>query len=89
MRAAVMAFAFEYLGAERIVSTAFVDNLSSQGVSQATGYEANGTNWVVRRGVEAEQLRFLATKQSRETIKERAHIAVEGFESCRPLFGLS
>jgi RimJ/RimL family protein N-acetyltransferase len=88
MRSAAVAFAFEYLGAERITSGAFLDNPASQRVSQATGYEANGTNTVVRRGVAAEQLRFVLTKQSWETKEERAHITVEGLEPCRPLFGL-
>jgi RimJ/RimL family protein N-acetyltransferase len=88
MRSAAVAFAFEYLGAERIISAAFLDNPASQRVSQATGYEANGTNTVVRRGVAAEQLRFVLTKQSWETKEERAHITVEGFEPCRSTFGL-
>jgi RimJ/RimL family protein N-acetyltransferase len=89
MRAAAVAFAFEYLGAERITSSAFLDNPASQRVSQATGYEANGTNTVVRRGIAAEQVRFVLTKQSWESKKERARIGVEGFEPCRSLFGLS
>lgn len=54
----------------------------------STGYEANGTNWGVRRGVAAEQLRFVLTKQSWETNEARAPITAEGFEPCRPLFGL-
>ena len=88
MRSAVVAFAFEHLRAERITSDAFLDNLASQRVSQATGYEANGTNTVVRRGVAAEQLRSVLTKQSWETKEERAHITVEGLEPCSDLFGL-
>jgi RimJ/RimL family protein N-acetyltransferase len=89
MRAAAVTFAFEYLGAERITSSAFLDNLASQRVSAATGYEANGTNTVVRRGLAAEQLRFVLTKQSWESNEVRAPSTVEGFESCRSQFGLS
>ena len=89
MRSVVVAFAFEYLGAERITSGAFLDNPASQRVSQATGYAPNGTNLVVRRGIAAEQLRFVLTKQSWETNNIRAHIIVDGFEPCRPLFGLT
>jgi RimJ/RimL family protein N-acetyltransferase len=89
MRSAVVALAFEYLGAERITSGAFFDNPASQRVSRATGYEANGTNVVVRRGVAVEQLRFILTKQSWGANEARAHTTVEGFEPCRPLFGLT
>jgi RimJ/RimL family protein N-acetyltransferase len=89
MRSAVVDFAFEHLGAERITSGAFLDNPASQRVSQATGYEANGTNFVIRRGVVAEQVRFVLTKQSWETNEACALITVEGFEPCRPLFGLT
>jgi RimJ/RimL family protein N-acetyltransferase len=89
MRSAVVAFAFEYLGAERITSGAFFDNPASQRVSQATGYEANGSNVVMRRGVAAEQLRFVLTKQSWGAYEAGAPITVEDFEPCRPLFGLT
>jgi RimJ/RimL family protein N-acetyltransferase len=89
MRSTVAAFAFEYLEAERITSGAFLDNPASQRVSQATGYAPNGTNFVERRGTAAEQLRFVLTRQSWKTHEARAHITVEGFELCRPLFGVT
>ena len=87
MRSAVVALAFEYLAAERITSSAFLDNPASQRVSQATGYEANGTNVVLRRGIAAEQLRFILTKERWEASNVRTPIIVEGLETCRSLFG--
>jgi RimJ/RimL family protein N-acetyltransferase len=87
MRAAVVAFAFGYLGAERIASGAFLDNPASQRVSQATGYEANGSNLVERRGTAAEQLRFALTKELWESNNVGTPIIVEGLETCRSFFG--
>ena len=68
-------------------SVAFLDNPASQRVSQATGYEANGTNVVLRRGIAAEQLRFILTKERWEASNVRTPIIVEGLEACRSLFG--
>ncbi len=86
MRAAVVDFAFEYLGAERIVSSAYRDNPSSQHVSLATGYENNGITTVLRRGKPAEQQRFLLTKQRWEATTLRTPMTVDGFENCREMF---
>jgi RimJ/RimL family protein N-acetyltransferase len=87
MRAAVVAFAFGYLGAERIPSGAFLDNPASRRVSQATGYETNGSNLVERRGTAAEQLRFALTKERWESNSVGTPIIVEGLETCRSFFG--
>jgi ribosomal protein S18 acetylase RimI-like enzyme len=43
MRAAVLALAFDRLGAEIAETEAFVDNPASAGVSRALGYVPNGT----------------------------------------------
>lgn len=87
MRSAVVAFAFEYLEAERVISSAFYDNPASQQVSRATGYETNGTNMVLRRGIAAQQLRFMVTKERWEASKLRTPIVVVGLETCRSSFG--
>ena len=42
MRGAVLAFAFDHLGAEVAESEAFLDNAASNAVSQSLGYEPNG-----------------------------------------------
>lgn len=88
MRAAVVRFAFEQLGADEVTSAAFRDNLSSQRVSLATGYEPNGVQSVLRRGQRAEHLRYRLTRERWEATKTGGPLFVEGFEACRSTFGL-
>ena len=64
MRAAVLAFAFDHLGAETARSSAFTDNEQSNGVSRSLGYQPDGTFQDVRRGAKATQTRLLLTKQN-------------------------
>ena len=59
MRAAVLLFAFDHLGATRARSAAFVDNPASLRVSEKLGYRPDGTETIVRRGVAAEDVRLL------------------------------
>ncbi|MCP3991971.1 MAG: GNAT family N-acetyltransferase [Actinomycetia bacterium] len=89
MRAAMVHFAFEYLGALAVISSAFTDNIASQRVSMATGYEPNGIGYAVRRGQRDEQLRFLLTRDRWEETRSDVSIEVEGHEASLPLFGLS
>ena len=58
MRAAVLAFAFDQLGALRARSKAFTDNVASARVSRRLGYRADGTSTVARRGAPAELIRL-------------------------------
>lgn len=51
MRAAVLQFAFDHLGAERALSGAAVWNESSLGVSRALGYRENGVDRATGRPV--------------------------------------
>jgi RimJ/RimL family protein N-acetyltransferase len=90
MRRAAVTFAFDYLGAQRITSAAFIDNLASQKVSLATGYEPNGTQVAMRRGTPAEQIRFLLTRRRWEAISgaDPLPIQVTGFDRCRTMFAL-
>lgn len=64
MRQAVCALAFDHLGAQRITSSAFLDNPSSLAVSRKVGYRPNGRQWVSRRGAAAEQERLLLTPEA-------------------------
>lgn len=61
MRAAVLMFAFDHLGAVAARSSAFDDNLASHGVSRKLGYRPDGTFTQVRRGEPARQTRLLVT----------------------------
>lgn len=50
MRTAMLHLAFAGLGAREAASDAFVDNIGSNRVSEALGYERNGVEWDIRRG---------------------------------------
>lgn len=87
MRAAVLAFAFDYLGAEWVTSSAFSDNAASIGVSRSLGYVENGVDRHAPKGEARESMRFLMTAGIWRS-RERPPIEVEGFEQCREFFGL-
>jgi RimJ/RimL family protein N-acetyltransferase len=61
MRAAVLMFAFDHLGAVSARSGAFDDNHASHAVSRKLGYRPDGTFTQVRRGEPARQTRLLLT----------------------------
>ncbi|WP_447005130.1 GNAT family N-acetyltransferase [Saccharothrix isguenensis] len=61
MRAAVLMFAFDHLGAVSARSSAFDDNLASHAVSRKLGYRPDGTVTQVRRGEPAAETRLLLT----------------------------
>ena len=88
MRFAMLHFAFEHLQAEEVTSAAYVDNVASQRVSLATGYEPNGRTLEVRRGEPSEQIRYRITPQRWEQHRPHFAIRVEGFDECREMFGL-
>jgi RimJ/RimL family protein N-acetyltransferase len=89
MRRAVLSLAFDYLGAEAAITSAWHDNHASLGVSRALGYRPNGESFLARDGgvdtlVHLRMLRadWLASGGS-------AGVTVEGVEACRPWFGAS
>ena len=86
MRAAVLAFAFDALGAQVATTEAFLDNAASAGVSRSLGYEENGRGSLAPAGVARETQRFRMTVE-RWRSQPRPPIQVEGFEACRELFG--
>lgn len=89
MRIAVLALAFDSLGAESAKTSAWHDNHASLGVSAALGYVPNGETRHARgEGVD----RMVHLAMSREIWIERGHsagVTIEGFAACRPLFGLA
>lgn len=85
MRAAVLALAFDHLGAEVANTEAFPDNAASLGVSRALGYTENG---IGRRPVEGraqDVVRFRMTRDDWAS-RPRPPVTVEGLEPCRSLF---
>lgn len=87
MRAAVLAFAFEHLGAEEAISGAYDYNRASIRVSQKLGYAPNGTRYDNVRG-KAERACLFRIDREAWLVRSSATVDVTGFEVCRGLFGL-
>ena len=87
MRSAVLHFAFDVLGAEYALSAAWRDNAASLAVSRKLGYRENGVTRKVRRGQVDEQIELRLSRSAWEQHR-RDDIEVDGFERCRPTFGL-
>jgi RimJ/RimL family protein N-acetyltransferase len=85
MRAAVLAFAFDHLGAVQARSSAFSDNRASLRVSQRLGYRRDGTTTVVRRGRPTEHVRLLLTPA--EFGRPDWSLETDGLDACRPILG--
>lgn len=84
MRAAVLLFAFDHLGAEQAESGAFVDNPASNAVSRRLGYVENGRHVRHRRpGEEAEHRDYLVTPATLR--RPDWTLEVNGLEACRHL----
>jgi RimJ/RimL family protein N-acetyltransferase len=86
MRAAVLALAFDGLGARSAHSDAFEDNPASAAVSRALGYEEDGEDWKVVEGRPRRAQRFRITRE-RWAARPRLEVALAGLEPCRSLFG--
>ena len=87
MRAAVLLFAFDHLGATSARSAAFVDNPASMRVSEKLGYRRDGTEVVARRGAPVEDVRLLLTP---EAFRRPAWpLEVEGVAACLPALGVT
>lgn len=89
MRAAMLHFAFEGLGAEVAESEAWEENTASIGVSTSLGYERNG----IRRRPHPRGEGFVTAVQFRLTKPrweetERPQVTIEGLEECLEMFGV-
>ena len=88
MRAAVLAFAFDGLGAQAAESEAFLDNHASAGVSRSLGYDDNGLGSLAPEGVARPTQRYRMTLDGWRS-RPRPEVLVEGLEGLLPLFGAS
>ena len=88
MRQAVLALAFDRLGAEVAMSGAFLENAASRKVSEAIGYEPNGLDRLAPRGEPREHQRYRLTLEGWRS-RPRSKVEVEGLEGCLDLFGLA
>lgn len=86
MRAAVLLFAFDHLGARTARSSAFEDNPGSLGVSRSLGYREDGTYTDVRRGVPATNIRQLVTPDTFH--RPTWQLEVDGLKPALPMLGL-
>jgi RimJ/RimL family protein N-acetyltransferase len=85
MRAAVLLFAVDHLGAVRARSAAFVGNAASLRVSEKLGYRADGTETVVRRGRSTADVRLVV--EAADLVRPEWELAVEGVEGVLDLLG--
>lgn len=79
MRSALLHLAFAGLRASEAGSGAFVDNIGSNKVSEALGYERNGVDWGIRRGEPGRILRWRLSREAWET-RRRDDIDLTGVE---------
>ena len=86
MRGAVLALAFDGLGAETAETEAFLDNPASAGVSRALGYVSNGIGRLAPDGVPRETERFRMTSEASRA-RPRPPVSIEGLEAGLELFG--
>jgi RimJ/RimL family protein N-acetyltransferase len=87
MRLAVLALAFDHLGAEVAESEAFIDNPASNKVSLAVGYKPNGYGRLAPRGVARETQRFRMALEDWRS-RSRPEVVIEGLEDSLTLFGI-
>ena len=80
MRAAVLGFGFDGLGARIATTEAFLDNAASNGVSRSLGYEPNGFGSLAPEGVARETQRFRMTAEAWRS-RPRPALAIEGLEA--------
>lgn len=87
MRVAVLAFAFDHLGATQARSDAFTDNPSSLAVSRRLGYIDDGTMRRERRGEAADVVRLLLTRERFAGHRPDWQLGVQGLDECRQVLG--
>lgn len=87
-RTALLALAFDHLGAEVAETEAWHDNAASLGVSRALGYVDNGVTRHLR-GERADVMVRLRMDLERWAATHRPPVQVSGLDGCRHLFGAS
>jgi RimJ/RimL family protein N-acetyltransferase len=87
MRVAVLALAFDHLGAVRAESGYLDGNDASMGVSRSIGYQPDGTRVQVVEGVRRVEQRVSLDIGGWRSM-HRPHVEVTGLDRCRDLFGI-
>ena len=86
MRAAVLSLAFDRLDAVAAISSATVGNAASRGVSRRLGYLDNGVSRIVDTRGDVVDLCLLRLTADRWP---GAEVEIDGFDPCRPWFGMA
>src|SRR3954454_1510941 len=87
MRSAVLAFAFDGLGARFAESAAFLDNAASNAVSRGLGYDENGRGSLAPEGVARETQKFRMSADSWRS-RPRPSVTIDGLAVCREMFAI-
>jgi RimJ/RimL family protein N-acetyltransferase len=87
MRSAVLAFAFDGLGARFAESAAFLDNAASNAVSRGLGYDENGRGSLAPEGVARETQKFRMSADSWRS-RPRPSVTIDGLDVCREMFAI-
>jgi RimJ/RimL family protein N-acetyltransferase len=88
MRLAVLALAFDGLGALAAETEAWHFNAASLGVSRSVGYADNGVTLHTHGDRVAEMVRMRMTRDA-WTARHTGHgVTIDGLEGCRYLFGV-
>jgi RimJ/RimL family protein N-acetyltransferase len=90
LRIAVLTFAFEGLGASRVTTRAWSDNVASSAVSRKLGYVADGEALEDREGVPTvlRHYRLERTAWEARPAELRPHVLMEGLAPVRRWLGL-
>ena len=86
MRQAILAFAFDHLGAVEMRSAAWVDNAKSHRVSEKCGYVTCGYQLLERQGHRVRQDDFMVTPET--FVRPPYEVVVTGVEAFRRAIGL-
>ena len=87
MRQAILALAFDHLGAQVAETEAFLDNAASAAVSRTVGYHENGIDRLAPLGEPRDTMRFRMTVEDWRA-RPRPTVEVEGLEQSLELFGI-
>lgn len=86
MRLAVLALAFDHLGALAAITAAWQNNLASLGVSRAIGSLSNGVSLQLRDN-SLETMVHLRSSRKDWLSRQRPTVEVAGLDAALPLFG--
>ena len=89
MRRAVLALAFDHLGARAAITSAWHDNHASLGVSRSLGYRPNGESLLARGDGVDTLVHLRMTLEDWRSAGGAPDVTVTGVPEALPLFGLS